>query len=310
MNLRIKGFTLIELLVVIAIIAILAAILFPVFAQAKAAAKKSASVSNSKQLTLGAIMYSGDADDTVPAIATWGYTSGALVYFGGGLGGYIPWSHAIYPYTKNGDICVDPQVGPGVKAPSGFNPLASVILAPMYGINPYLCQTATFPYNSAGSTLTPRSMTSVSRPADTVFLTQKYSSNEQNDSPTSHSNAWYGYWYFGPGTYFLTVEADPPDCAASGNPYYCAGGWGAGSFDATLVAGVEAAGAWTGGGSLRGTKQMVVSFVDGHVASKSAGYLAEGTAYTGAKGSNGVPTQNQSAVAITDIAREHYYGQQ
>ena len=57
-----KAFTLIELLVVIAIIAILAAILFPVFAQAKLAAKKTSALSNSKQLGLGAIMYNNDYD--------------------------------------------------------------------------------------------------------------------------------------------------------------------------------------------------------------------------------------------------------
>lgn len=60
------GFTLIELLVVIAIIAILAAILFPVFAQAKAAAKKTVCLSNLKQLSLGALMYSNDYDDGYP----------------------------------------------------------------------------------------------------------------------------------------------------------------------------------------------------------------------------------------------------
>lgn len=57
------AFTLIELLVVIAIIAILAAILFPVFAQAKAAAKKAVAISNVNQLDLGQIMYSTDNDD-------------------------------------------------------------------------------------------------------------------------------------------------------------------------------------------------------------------------------------------------------
>jgi len=62
-----KGaFTLIELLVVIAIIAILAAILFPVFAQAKAAAKKTADLSNNKQLNLAVIMYMSDTDDCFP----------------------------------------------------------------------------------------------------------------------------------------------------------------------------------------------------------------------------------------------------
>src|SRR5579862_1935932 len=61
-----RAFTLIELLVVIAIIAILAAILFPVFAQAKQAAKKTASISNQKQIGLALIMYAGDADDLYP----------------------------------------------------------------------------------------------------------------------------------------------------------------------------------------------------------------------------------------------------
>ncbi len=61
-----RAFTLIELLVVIAIIAILAAILFPVFAQAKRAAKDSVTISNLKQLGLGYSLYEGDNDDTIP----------------------------------------------------------------------------------------------------------------------------------------------------------------------------------------------------------------------------------------------------
>jgi prepilin-type N-terminal cleavage/methylation domain-containing protein len=69
MNIR-KAFTLIELLVVIAIIAILAAILFPVFAQAKEAAKKSVGISNVKQLGLGYALYIADVDDTYPNSVT------------------------------------------------------------------------------------------------------------------------------------------------------------------------------------------------------------------------------------------------
>ena len=63
---QLKAFTLIELLVVIAIIAILAAILFPVFAQAKEAAKKTGCIANQKQLALSTILYTGDNDSMYP----------------------------------------------------------------------------------------------------------------------------------------------------------------------------------------------------------------------------------------------------
>ncbi|UCH34380.1 MAG: DUF1559 domain-containing protein [Armatimonadota bacterium] len=66
------GFTLIELLVVIAIIAILAAILFPVFARAREAARKATCLSNLKQIALAALMYAQDYDETLPAVSATG----------------------------------------------------------------------------------------------------------------------------------------------------------------------------------------------------------------------------------------------
>ena len=68
-----RGFTLIELLVVIAIIAILAAILFPVFARAREAARKATCLSNLKQIALAAIMYAQDYDEVFPACVANGF---------------------------------------------------------------------------------------------------------------------------------------------------------------------------------------------------------------------------------------------
>jgi len=88
------GFTLIELLVVIAIIAILAAILFPVFAQAKVAAKKTSDLSNLKQLITASLIYSSDADDLLP-----------------GTRQYEPYVFAarLLPYTKNKQLFKNPS---------------------------------------------------------------------------------------------------------------------------------------------------------------------------------------------------------
>jgi prepilin-type N-terminal cleavage/methylation domain-containing protein/prepilin-type processing-associated H-X9-DG protein len=85
-----KAFTLIELLVVIAIIAILAAILFPVFAQAKLAAKKTSALSAIKQLGLGVYLYIGDSDDEFPS-----------AFQGTDWTGNDLWEIRLQPYTKS-----------------------------------------------------------------------------------------------------------------------------------------------------------------------------------------------------------------
>jgi prepilin-type N-terminal cleavage/methylation domain-containing protein len=121
MKRRKAAFTLIELLVVIAIIAILAAILFPVFAQAKAAAKSAVCVSNLKQQTLGVLMYTNDYDDTFPQGQV--NFEGEYGYFWAGTGfiGYqLPCGagefdcnfegNSIQPYLKNLDIDKCPSV--------------------------------------------------------------------------------------------------------------------------------------------------------------------------------------------------------
>jgi prepilin-type N-terminal cleavage/methylation domain-containing protein len=101
-----RGFTLIELLVVIAIIAILAAILFPVFAQAKRAAKGSVAISDAKQMALGQIMYAGDADDYFSPVVVFPSTVNA--------GAMYPWSFLQQPYMKSWGVLLDPT-GPAIK---------------------------------------------------------------------------------------------------------------------------------------------------------------------------------------------------
>ena len=101
-----RAFTLIELLVVIAIIAILAAILFPVFAQAKLAAKKTAALSNSKQVALAQFMYENDYDDHLVK-SYYGFPAAPACNWSG-TGVYYDWRYAIQPYTKNGSILQDP----------------------------------------------------------------------------------------------------------------------------------------------------------------------------------------------------------
>ena len=95
-----NAFTLIELLVVIAIIAILAAILFPVFAQAREKARQTSCLSNLKQIGLSALMYAQDFDETFPGTEYGEGTPSSPEYF---------WADAIAPYAKDEQIYTCPS---------------------------------------------------------------------------------------------------------------------------------------------------------------------------------------------------------
>ncbi len=117
---RTSGFTLIELLVVIAIIAILAAILFPVFAQARESARKTSCISNQKQLLTAAMMYSQDYDEMYHRILM-----GAVKFDNnpGGTDQGFGAEDALTPYIKNGGLwkCPsDPIQRDDCTGPSGI----------------------------------------------------------------------------------------------------------------------------------------------------------------------------------------------
>jgi len=107
-DMRRRGFTLIELLVVIAIIAILAAILFPVFARAREKARQTSCLSNNKQIGLGLLMYAQDYDEKLPFhCPAWGWA--------------VCWAQAINPYVKNSQIFQCPSVGGTDVTDYGYN---------------------------------------------------------------------------------------------------------------------------------------------------------------------------------------------
>jgi prepilin-type N-terminal cleavage/methylation domain-containing protein/prepilin-type processing-associated H-X9-DG protein len=278
-----KAFTLIELLVVIAIIAILAAILFPVFAQAKQAAKKTQSISNAKQLSLGVLMYSGDADDLFPVAVAW-ENSGAPAFFGGV--GYQPWSWLVIPYIKTGGIFQDPTAPPKEAWPSVWNPLTTDALAPQYGYNYVYLSPLNGP-SPTTSTFNPISQTALGNVAETVLLASKFSSSEDNQAAASGT-----YWY-GPRSITTATTVEVPECATI--PQWCFDNWGVGSFyDTTYLRGNYAAGALTGGNSVRGAELTIVAWADGHVSAKKPSALAAGTNWTKDLASSALVTNDKS----------------
>ncbi|MBN9500464.1 MAG: hypothetical protein BGO01_03995 [Armatimonadetes bacterium 55-13] len=154
-----KAFTLIELLVVIAIIAILAAILFPVFAQAKAAAKQSSCLSNMKQLGLAVFTYANDYDDTYPGTQIMPEAYWIAPGTDRALGWMDPnvernWAKSIYPYVKNLGVYVCPSTQKSTSSRWGASNTSGAGNTSYY----------------ANGAVEDRSMTSVEEPAGIVYL--------------------------------------------------------------------------------------------------------------------------------------------
>jgi prepilin-type N-terminal cleavage/methylation domain-containing protein/prepilin-type processing-associated H-X9-DG protein len=195
-----KGFTLIELLVVIAIIAILAAILFPVFARARENARRSSCQSNLKQIGLGIMQYSQDFDESMP---------------------FEDWDTAAEPYLKNTQI---------FNCPSGFRNNAGSLEA-KYPVSSYSMNKGNigagsgYPFDGVtsvrsnvwGSVNPPlvRKVSTIEVPATTIMAAD------------AAGGKTAGYWNYG---YF---DANQPEAGVGGTvpyPYFGTRGQGSGAM--------------------------------------------------------------------------------
>lgn len=183
-----SAFTLIELLVVIAIIAILAAILFPVFAQVREKARQISCVSNEKQLGLALMQYTQDNDETFP-MSQYFDPSGAP----------HDWTNAIYPYIKNGNGVVYSSTVTLYNGQGGIFSCPSFPVkdeVAQYGIN--LCLSHPYRANQpdGGATLAV-----VDNPSERVAVVEKGaaidSANVDHSFPTFEVGQWNWAGYLG-----------------------------------------------------------------------------------------------------------------
>jgi prepilin-type N-terminal cleavage/methylation domain-containing protein/prepilin-type processing-associated H-X9-DG protein len=177
---RSRGFTLIELLVVIAIIAILAAILFPVFAQAREKARQTACLSNLKQIGTGFAMYTQDYDETFPV-----WTANHCgTYTGGAFGIRYLFPSLVDPYIKNG-VTPNPTDAGGTLLGVWACPTMKAQVSDIVNTYAYNYYALGGTNNCAGTPLgaeyapfndsqypTPAPLASLGRPAETIMVVE------------------------------------------------------------------------------------------------------------------------------------------
>ena len=190
-----QAFTLIELLVVIAIIAILAAILFPVFQSVRENARAITCVSNEKQLGLAMTQYTQDADEKFPM----------LQYYDAN-GQPVDWYTAIYQYVKNGKT----STSQGATYSYGQDGIWACPSFPSsqpaeYGVNYQLCREGAGTYASTLAGYTPKTagLSQVDAPADKIMVLEK------GQAGVSAAGVDYAEPLFDPAEYNWTTGIGP-----------------------------------------------------------------------------------------------------
>jgi prepilin-type N-terminal cleavage/methylation domain-containing protein/prepilin-type processing-associated H-X9-DG protein len=183
-----KGFTLIELLVVIAIIAILAAILFPVFAKVREKARQTSCLSNEKQIGLGIIQYVSDYDSTFPMACDTSWHNG--------------WAFAIQPYVKSDNVFLCPDDSKNAVNPATGPTWADLGIAISYPAN------GTIIWNGANTCVGAICMgqtwlknyaqtdANMTQPAASIMVGERH--NDQVEAAGAEGNSIY----YGPGSMF------------------------------------------------------------------------------------------------------------
>ena len=267
------GFTLIELLVVIAIIAILAAILFPVFAQARESARKTSCLSNGKQWATASVMYVQDYDETlvpcynhVPLLRDDGSTYRTAT----------PWPGLLQPYVKNKAMALCPDMKDLSFAGDASNS-ARKILYCAYGLNyGYLSKFAgADPGDASGASYLWQalSLAAINRPAQTVLMVDAVGVNYADAAHTM---------VYGPP---FASMVDAPDAYLSPSIFF-GNGWGNDTSDFTAYYDYPGYGGASFRHSGSGWKANTMPdggantvFADGHAKFYKVGALAGGTTY-------------------------------
>lgn len=181
-----RAFTLIELLVVIAIIAILAAILFPVFARARENARKSSCQSNLKQIGLGWLQYQQDYDEK---------TTPGIIYVGNGL---VGWAQMIQPYIKSVQVFQCPSDTNSQGGAINYSTVGNLVANPNGGFIAPFHTSYVINYDCiAPSEYDGVALASFNNPAGTIAFIDK-GVQGTGGSPYLTTTSKLGAWYIAP----------------------------------------------------------------------------------------------------------------